>query len=284
MAGTLLILVSSLAGAAVGSLVIFIANNKKLNQSTQILSGKIDQVSSNLDNSITKISKLRQDKQLHNQNQKNTVVGGGASGENLKAMIKQVKIIDTKIASAFSGRSDNKPSSSYEYQSAVYVPQNSESEYNENGCIHINDFGSTPVQPQPQAYIQPEPNAYEMPEQPPHSEIPEPEANTLKQVEPITISVSDMFEKVKELRNGNPQYRLYNVSTKRMEFSSSPNAPYIYTSKGYILPNQIDNFKKLSISEEIYKCSENFIFDNFRIKLCTSDSSGNILSTGEIFN
>jgi hypothetical protein len=123
----------------------------------------------------------------------------------------------------------------------------------------------------------------------------QPEENTEIAVEPevrhlpeLIIPVNEMFERVQQLQNGSHQYRVYNVGTKRLEFTLDSSAQYICeqpdsgASEIYILPNQTDFFKTLSLSPDVYKYSGTSVTDQYKIRLCIADTSGNIYEKGEI--
>ena len=102
------------------------------------------------------------------------------------------------------------------------------------------------------------------------------------------IAVNELFERVKQLQNSSHQYRVYNVGTSRLEFSSDPSAQYICEQSDlnaeeyYVLPNQTDFFKTLSLSPDVFSFSGSMVTDQYRIRLAVADSSGNICEKGEI--
>ncbi len=100
---------------------------------------------------------------------------------------------------------------------------------------------------------------------------------------PKETTMNDIFKEVEKLKKGSPQYSVYNVSAKRLEFSSDAHkAKYIITSDHRVLPNQTESFRKLDLHADVYKCSEPYIEGDLKFIPCMADNYGNIEKVGEI--
>lgn len=99
------------------------------------------------------------------------------------------------------------------------------------------------------------------------------------------MQLEQVFQKVEQLRQQpSPQYRNYSVANRCLEYSASRDAAYILTSNHEVLPNQIGNFTKIKLAEDVYKCTVSVVHKTHHIRIARADHSGKIISAGEIFS
>lgn len=101
-------------------------------------------------------------------------------------------------------------------------------------------------------------------------------------------SMERYFHIVEDLRQSNePHYCKYMENTKRFEYISSSEAPYICfqaeDGQFVVLPNQVDAFNAGMMSQSVYQCNSPIINETSRMtQTCLVDRSYSLIRVGKI--
>lgn len=99
------------------------------------------------------------------------------------------------------------------------------------------------------------------------------------------IKLTEMYEMIEELKQGVPEYRMYNTLSGKVEYTTDPDSDYILRIAGgqkQLLPNRMSTFSVYELNEATYKCSVQYIRPDNHIIPCIIDDGGNIVSKGII--
>lgn len=129
--------------------------------------------------------------------------------------------------------------------------------------------------PQPQQAPQPTPNAQDNvnPQPAPVQQTPPPTNNAM--------NGGQLFQLVQQLRNNGNNFRVFNVATNKVEYSTDGNSAYIINGN-LLYPNKTSRSKTLDINPAVFDVNTKLIDDTSSITPATVDQGGFITQKGSI--
>lgn len=151
---------------------------------------------------------------------------------------------------------------------------------------------STPTQqPTPAPTPQPAPTQTQQPSQPAPTPTPNTQNNVNPQPTPVqqtppptnnaAMNGGQLFQLVQQLRNNGNNFRVFNVATNKVEYSTDGNSAYIINGN-LLYPNKTSRSKTLDINPAVFDVNTKLIDDTSSITPATVDQGGFITQKGSI--
>ena len=90
-----------------------------------------------------------------------------------------------------------------------------------------------------------------------------------------------LFQLVQQLRNNGNNFRVFNVATNKVEYSTDGNSAYIINGN-LLYPNKTSRSKTLDINPAVFDVNTKLIDDTSSITPATVDQGGFITQKGSI--
>ena len=149
----------------------------------------------------------------------------------------------------------------------------------------------TPQSAQPTPAPQPTPSQTTQPSQPAPTPTPNTQDNVNPQPAPVqqtppptnttAMNGGQLFQLVQQLRNNGNNFRVFNVATNKVEYSTDGNSAYIINGN-LLYPNKTSRSKTLDINPAVFDVNTKLIDDTSSITPATVDQGGFITQKGSI--